>query len=172
MHYVDVQNMDPSSIVFPSSFKPESVAVQSDQNAAQLRRPYSRAVEALFAVSTHLKALVESEAEENLLLSPITTTTALAELLLGARGSSRSQILNILSAANRTQDIDEATVDEFHQHMANLIRILTTSAVFDNSYYLHLAGAFFFRVGSSLFPNFVHAATELYGMDIFYLNYR
>jgi serine protease inhibitor len=172
MHYADVQKMGPSSIVFPSSSAAAAASAQPDQDTAYSRRPYSQAVEALFAVGTHLKARVESEAEGNLLLSPITTTTALAELLLGARGSSRRQILNILTAANRNQDTAEATVDVFHQHLANLIRILTTSAVFDNSYYLHLASALFVQVGSSLFPNFVNVATEQYGMDIFYLNFR
>jgi serine protease inhibitor len=172
MHYADAQDKVSSSILFPSGSISDSPAAQSDQNTDHLDRPYFHAVEAINAVSTRLKALATSNAEGNLLLSPMTTTTALAELLLGARGSSRSQILNILTAANRTQGTAEARVDEFHQHLGNLIRILTTSNIFDNSYYLHVASALFFQSGLSLYPSFVNAANELYGMDTFHLNFR
>lgn len=172
MHYTDIHDGDSSSIVFPSSHISASSTAQPDQNTGHLHRPYFHAVEALFAVSTRLKALLGSDAEGNVLFSPITTTTALAELLLGARGSSRSQILNILTAANRTRDTAEATAAEFHQHLGNLIRTLRTSAVFDNSYYLHLASALFAQLGQSLFSNFINAATELYGMNIMYLDFN
>jgi serine protease inhibitor len=128
-------------------------------------------VEALFAVSTRLKELLGSHAEGNVLFSPVTTTAALAELLLGARGSSRSQILNILTAANSTHDSTEATAAEFHQHLSNLMRVLRTSAVFDNSYHLHLASALFLQLGLSPFSSFINAATELYTMNMFYLDF-
>jgi serine protease inhibitor len=170
MRYAGVRDADPSSSVLPSSLISEPSAAQSDQKTEYL--PYFHAVEALNAVSARLKAQVGCDTKGNLLLSPITTTTALAQLLLGSRGSTRSQILNILTAANRTQDFAEATVNEFHKHLVNLIRIVTTNAVFDNSYYLHLASALFYRLGSGLYPNFVNAATKLYAMDIFHLDFR
>jgi serine protease inhibitor len=172
MHYTDSQDNGSSSIVFPSSVISTSASTEHlHQNADHLRTPYSRAVESLFAVSTRLKALLGSDAKGNVLFSPVTTTTALAELLLGARGSSRSQILNILTATNRTHDTAEATVAEFHQHLSNLIRNLKTSVVFDNSYYLHLASALFFQLGLSPFSSFINAATELYTMNMFYLDF-
>jgi hypothetical protein len=167
MRHADFQNTDSRSIVFPSSFISPSYTARQE-----LHRPYFHAVEALFAVNTRLKALLGSDARRNLLLSPVSTTTALAELLLGARGSSRNQILNILTAANRIHDTAEATAAEFHQHLGNLIRSLKTSAVFDNSYHLHLASALFVEPGISLFSNFVNGASELYGMDMMYLDFR
>jgi serine protease inhibitor len=173
MHYADFQDKGSSSIVFPnSSVSAPSSTAHPDQKADRLQRPYVHALDALFAVSARLRALLASAAEGNVLFSPVTTTIALAELLLGARGSSRSQILNILTTANRTHNTAEATADEFHQHLSNLIRVLKTSAVFDNSYYLHLASALFFQQGLSPFSSFLNVATELYAMNMFYLDFR
>lgn len=172
MHYADSQDKGSSSIVFPSSvISASATTAHPDQNADRLHRPYSHAVDALFAVSSRLKAMLGADAKGNALFSPVTTTTALAELLLGARGSARNQILNILTAANRTNDTPEATAAEFHQHLSNLIRILKRSAVFDNSYHLHLASALFFQLGLSPFSSFIKAATELYAINLFYLDF-
>jgi serine protease inhibitor len=172
MHYTDFHDADASSIVFPNSHISTSTTPHPEENPDALHSPYSHAVEALFAVSIRLKALLGSDAKGNQLFSPVTTTTALAELLLGARGSSRSQILNILTAANRTHDAAEATAADFHEHLRNLIRTLRTSAVFDNSYYLHLASALFCQQGQSFSSNFINAATELYGLNMMYLDFK
>jgi serine protease inhibitor len=129
-------------------------------------------MEALFAVTVRLKELLIPEAKQNLLLSPICTTMALAETLLGARGSSRYQILKILTAVNRTKGTAEATVAEFHQHMGGLIKFLRNSPVLDKSYQLHLASALFIDSLLNLPSDYQTAATELYGLEVTRLNFR
>jgi len=129
-------------------------------------------MEALFAVTVRLKKLLMPENKKNLLLSPFSTTTALAETLLGAHGSSRNQILNILTAVNRTKGTAEATVAEFHQDMGGLIKFLKTTPVSDKSYQLHLASALFIDSLLNLSPDYQTAATELYGMEVMHLDFR
>ncbi|KDR21045.1 putative serpin-Z6A isoform X2 [Zootermopsis nevadensis] len=165
MNYVDNRNLDPSAIVFPSSF----IASFSTPNRVQNVDPqmqYIHAVEAMFAVTVRLKALLEMGATTNLLVSPISTTTALAELLLGARGSTREYLLKILTAVDRSEYTREPTVSEFHLHMGGLIKFLQTSSDYDDSYRLHFASALFLRPDLSLLPNFRSAATDLYGMAV------
>jgi len=129
-------------------------------------------MEALFDVTIRLKKLLIPETKNNLLLSPISTTTALAETLLGARGCLRNQILNILTAVNRTKDTAEATVAEFHRDMGGLIKFLKTTPVSDKSYQLHLASALFIDKLIDLSPDYQTAATEHYGMEVMRLDFR
>jgi serine protease inhibitor len=129
-------------------------------------------MEALFAVTVRLKELLIPEGKKNLLLSPLSTTTVLAETLLGARGSLRNQILHILTNVNRTKGTAEATVAEFHQHMGSLIKFLKSSPVSDKSYQLHLASALFIDSLLNLSPDYQTAATELYGMEVMRLDFR
>jgi serine protease inhibitor len=128
-------------------------------------------MEALFDVTIRLKKLLIPETKNNLLLSPISTTTALAETLLGARGCLRNQILNILTAVNRTKDTAEATVAEFHRDMGGLIKFLKTTPVSDKSYQLHLASALFIDKLIDLSPDYQTAATEHYGMEVMRLDF-
>jgi len=172
MNYTDSQNVDPSSIVFPSSFVPAFSSPERSHNSDDVPPTYSHAMEALFAVTVRLKELLIPEAKKNLLLSPISTTTALAETLLGARGPSRNQILNILTAVNRTKGTAEATVAEFHQDMGGLIKFLKITPVSDKSYQLHLASALFIDSLLNLSPDYQTAATELYGMEVMHLDFR
>lgn len=172
MNYADSQNVDPSSIVFPSSFVSAFSSPERSHISDDVHPTYSHAMEALFAVTVCLKELLIPEPKKNLLLSPISTTTALAEALLGARGSSRNQILNILTAVNRTNGTAEATVAEFHQHMGGLIKFLKKSPISDKSYQLHLASALFVDSLLNLSPDYQTAATELYGMEVMRLDFR
>jgi len=172
MNYADSQNVDPSSIVFPSSFVSAFSSPERSHISDDVHPTYSHAMEALFAVTVRLKELLIPEPKKNLLLSPISTTTALAEALLGARGSSRNQILNILTAVNRTNGTAEATVAEFHQHMGSLIKFLKNSPISDKSYQLHLASALFVDSLLNLSPDYQTAATELYGMEVMRLDFR
>lgn len=172
MNYTDSQNVDPSSIVFPSSFLTAFSSPERSHISDDVHPTYSHAMEALFAVTVRLKELLIPEAKKNLLLSPISTTTALAETLLGARGSSRNQILNILTAVNRTKGTAEATVAEFHQDMGGLIKFLKASPISDKSYQLHLASALFIASLLNLSPDYQTAATELYGMEVMRLDFR
>jgi len=172
MNYTDSQNVDPSSIVFPSSFVSGFSSPERSHISDEVHPTYSHAMEAVFAVTVRLKELLIPEAKKNLLLSPISTTTALAETLLGARGFLRNQILNILTAVNRTEGTAEATVAEFHQHMGSLIKFLKTSPVADKSYQLHLASALFIDSLLNLSPDYQTAATELYGMELIRLDFR
>jgi serine protease inhibitor len=171
MNYADSQNVDPSSIVFPNSFV-SAFSSPERSHISDVHPTYSHAMEALFAVTVRLKQLLIPEAKKNLLLSPICTTTALAETLLGARGSSRNQILNILTAVNRTKGTAEATVAEFHQHMGGLIKFLKNSPVLDKSYQLHLASALFIDSLLNLSSDYKTAATGLYGMEVMRLDFR
>lgn len=172
MQHTDSENVDRSSIVFPSSFLSPFSSPERSHDSEGADAAYSHAVEALYAVTVRLKALLIPEAKRNLLLSPISTTTALAETLLGARGTSRRYILNILTDVNRTKDTAEATVAEFHQHMGGLIKFLKTSPVLDKSYQLHMASALFIDSLLSLSSDYQMAATELYGMEVMRLDFR
>jgi serine protease inhibitor len=172
MNYAESQNVDPSSIVFPSSFVPAFSSLERRQGSDEVHPTYSHAMEALFAVTVRLKNLLIPETKKNLLLSPLSTTTALAETLLGARGSLRNQILNILTAVNRTKGTAEATVAEFHRDMGGLIKFLKATPVSDKSYQLHLASALFVDSLLNLSPDYQTAATELYGMEVMRLDFR
>jgi serine protease inhibitor len=172
MQHTDSQNVDRSSIVFPSSFLSPFSSPERSHDSEGADAAYSHAVDALYAVTVRLKALLIPEAKRNLLLSPISTTTALAETLLGARGNSRRYILNILTAVNRTKDTAEATVAEFHQHMGGLIKFLKTNPVLDKSYQLHMASALFIDSLLNLSADYQKAATELYGMEVMRLDFR
>jgi serine protease inhibitor len=180
MKYADSKNVDPSSIVFPSSFvsttsNPERSNISDEVHprySDEVHRRYSHAMDALFAVTVRLKELLIPEDEKNLLLSPLCTTMALAETLLGARGYSRNQTLNILTAVNRTKGTAEATVVEFHQHMGGLIKFLKSSPATDKSYQLHLASALFIDSLLNLPSDYETAAIELYGMEVTRLNFR
>lgn len=172
MNFTDSQYVDPSSIVFPSSFAPAFSSPERSHTSDDVHPTYSHAMEALFAVTVRLKKLLMPENKKNLLLSPFSTTTALAETLLGAHGSSRNQILNILTAVNRTKGTAEATVAEFHQDMGGLIKFLKTTPVSDKSYQLHLASALFIDSLLNLSPDYQTAATELYGMEVMHLDFR
>uniref|UniRef100_A0A1V1FNA8 Putative serine protease 9 n=1 Tax=Reticulitermes speratus TaxID=60591 RepID=A0A1V1FNA8_9NEOP len=171
MHYTDSQNLDSSSIVFPSSYVSPFSTPERSHSSSDVRATYFHAIDAIFAVTVRVKALLVPEAKKNLLLSPFSTTTALAETLLGARGSSRSHILNILTPVNRTKGTAEATVAEFHQHMGGLIKVLKTSPVLDKSYQLHLASALFIDSLLKLSSDYQKAATELYGMEVMRLDF-
>ena len=172
MNYTDSQKVDPSSIVFPGNFMSAFFSPERSHILDDVHPPYSHAVEALFAVTVRLKELLIPEAKKNLLLSPVSTTVALAETLLGARGSSRNRIVNILTAVNRTKGATEASVAEFHQHMGGLIRLLKTSPALDKSHQLHLASALFVDSPLNLSSDYKTAATELYGMEVIRLEFR
>jgi hypothetical protein len=168
----DYYNVDPSSIVFPASIISPFSTPNRLQNSGDLQTQYLYAVEALFAVTARLKALLSLDTSKNLLVSPISTTTALAELLLGARGSSRRHLLNILTTVNRSTRTAEATVAEFHQHLGGLIKLLQISPDYDESYRLHLASALFLQPGLSLLSDFHRALTDLYGVDVVPADFR
>jgi serine protease inhibitor len=172
MHYVDNRNVDTSAIIFPPSFIAPFSASYETENTYDPQMQYIYAVEAVVAVTIRLKELLEFGGTKNLLVSPISVTTALAELLLGARGWAREHLLNFMTAAERPKDTQEPTIAEFHQHMRGLIKFLQTSSDYDNAYRLHYASALFLQPGLSLLPNFHRAATDLYGMTVLPVDFR
>jgi serine protease inhibitor len=171
-HYMDNRNVDSSAIVFPTSFFASLSIPSRAENAEDSQMQYVYAVEALLAVTIRLKAVLKLGGTKNLLVSPVSTTTALAELLLGARGSAREHLLNILTAVEGTYDTREPTVAEFHVHMGRLIKFLQTSSDYDDSYRLNFASALFLQQGLSLLPNFESTAADLYGMAVIPVDFR
>ncbi|PSN45020.1 hypothetical protein C0J52_24516 [Blattella germanica] len=173
LHYVDHlsenHNVDPSAVVFPSSLLspfslPNRLASKDDK--VDLHLEYLHAVEALFAVTTWLKTLLGKDETKNILVSPVSTTTALGEILLGARGESRRELLEILTTVNKTSGTAEATVVEFHQQLGGLIKQLQNSADYDSAYQLELASAVFLSPQVHLKRDFINAISDLYGVDI------
>lgn len=178
MRYVDnvsdVRNVDPSAVVFPSSISSPfnfNNRLQST-DSKDLQKEYLHAVEALFAVTTRLKIFLGKDINKNIIVSPISTTTVLGEILLGARGKSRRQLLDILTTVNRTSGTAEATVVEFHQQLGGLTKLLQTSPDYDESYQLELANAMFLKQQLRLHPHFLNAITDLYAVDIEPMDFR
>jgi serine protease inhibitor len=166
------RTVSPSAIIFPSSFIAPFSAKNQGANSDSPEMQYIHAVEAVFAVTTRLKVSLGLDTTKNLLVSPISTTTALAQLLLGARGPSRNRLLNILTATRKFRNIQEPTAAEFHVQLAGLIRFLQTNPNDDDAYQLHFASALFLQPGLTLLPNFQAAVTDLYGMDILPADFR
>ncbi|KAJ9585989.1 hypothetical protein L9F63_020366, partial [Diploptera punctata] len=164
----EVRNVDPSAVVFPNSLNsPFNLPNRLGSTGSKdLQNEYLQAVEALFAVTTRLKTFLGKDPNKNVVVSAISTTTVLAEILLGARGDSRRPLLDILTTVNRTSGIAEGTVVEFHQQLGELIKLLQNSAQYDESYHLELASAMFMKKELRLHSDFLKALIDLYSVDV------
>lgn len=61
---------------------------------------YKLALEAVFGVGIRLQAFLQEEQNENFLVSPISATVVLGQLILGAEGEFRKQLVELLALPN------------------------------------------------------------------------
>ena len=165
------RSVDPGAIVFPSSLE-SPFDLPNRMQSIERQKEYLHAVEALFALTTRLKTLLGKDVDKNVLVSPLSTATALGEILIGARGKSRQQLLSMLSTVNRTSGLADATAVEFHLQLGGLIRHLQSSSDYDKSYLLELASAMFLRPDIRVHREFITAITDFYRVDIEPMDFR
>ncbi|XP_043835250.1 leukocyte elastase inhibitor-like [Dromiciops gliroides] len=112
-----------------------------------------------FAVELY-KELVETHPKENIFISPFSISTALAMVLVGARGNTAAQV-------SKTLHFDE--VDEIHSRFQSLNTSINKSGT---SYILKLANRLFGENTYNFLSEFLNSTQKLYGAELATVDFR
>ncbi|XP_043831564.1 leukocyte elastase inhibitor-like [Dromiciops gliroides] len=112
-----------------------------------------------FAVEL-FKELVETQPKENIFISPFSISTALAMVLVGARGNTAAQL-------SKTFHFDE--VDEIHSRFQSLNTSINKSGT---SYILKLANRLFGENTYNFLSEFLNSTQKLYGAELATVDFR
>jgi len=128
------------------------------QNSAQGQR--LSAANSKFAVD--LYKLHTSSADQNVFMSPLSISTALAMTYLGARGQTKTQMTDVLHFS----DVDE---DHLHQAFTDIQSAVNKS---QESYKLYMANRLFGDLSYTFLDEFLAAGRKHYAAELAAVDFR
>ena len=109
-----------------------------------------------------LYKLHTSSTDQNVFMSPVSISVALAMTYLGARGQTKSQMKSVLHFS----DVEE---DQLHQAFTNIQSALNTP---QQSYKLYMANRLFGEKSYTFLQEFLAAGRKHYGAEIAPVDFR
>ncbi|XP_063241654.1 serine protease inhibitor 28Dc-like isoform X2 [Bacillus rossius redtenbacheri] len=162
-------------IVFPGDARSPFSDPSSPRGALER---YRQAAEAVFGVAVRLKLFLHVSDKDNFVVSPVSVAAAIGELLLGAKGRSREQLEWLLSTEDNSTGNSSSTGIagagdplELHRQLGGLARLLEAADHTAEGYVLSMASAFFVQPDLRMRPSYVHAVTQLYGLQFWPLDF-
>ncbi|KAJ8920139.1 hypothetical protein NQ315_011798 [Exocentrus adspersus] len=141
-------------------------------------REYGLALEAVFGIGIRLQALLDSSTPSNFVVSPVSATVIVTQLLLGAEGEFRRQLYDLLSLPghapydnlvyyNRNKRNETCVVPYalMHLHVSSMLRKLQKRKT-GELYTLNLANALFYNKDIQLRNCFRRSMAQFYDSQI------
>lgn len=138
---------------------------------------YGQALEAIFSITLRLHAIMDTSVNENFVVSPISTTAIIAQLMLGAEGEFREELHNLLSlpastssfnVTHFTKERNESQImpyATFHLQLAILLKHLKIRKPGEH-FVLNLDNALFYNEDIDLRTVFTNTLYKIYDTDI------
>lgn len=139
---------------------------------------YGLALEAIFGMGMRLHTLLDSS-KGNFVVSPLSTTALIGQLMLGAEGEFREHLYELLSLPKKTTFSNNIyhygkdkknqsyslLYSEFHLQLSSLLKTLSTRKV-NEQYTLKLNNALFYNQNLELKNHFKKFLGDLYNTDV------
>ncbi|KAF5295357.1 hypothetical protein FQR65_LT01547 [Abscondita terminalis] len=156
------------------------------QSAIPPQSPFGDALEAIFSVGVRLQTLLtdsNKDGPQNFLVSPLSVSLLISQLMLGADKELRQELYNLLSLP-KAENTHHSLIyyhgskknttfylpyAKFHSQMGNLVRSLETKLV-SKSFTLNCSNGLFINSNFRLKENFEHNL-EIYQTEIQPLNF-
>ncbi|CAG9862135.1 unnamed protein product [Phyllotreta striolata] len=146
---------------------------------------YGLALEAIFSMGLRLQGIMDTSTEDNFVVSPLSTTAIIGQMLLGANGEFREQLYQLLSLPKMTtsfrvtyynqykgqNDTQVLPYAMFHMQLAALIKELRHRKP-GEEFVLTLDNALFHEQRIRLNEVFEHSLNNLYHTEITPLDFR
>lgn len=140
---------------------------------------YGNALEAIFSIGIKLQALIDDkESSQNFLVSPISATVIIGQLMLGAKGAFLEQLRDLLSftSTNENSHLTWASENKthtvphgkFHLELGSLLRHLNRNA---KIFTLKSTNALFYEKTENLRPSFAYNMEKIYNTQLNALNF-
>lgn len=140
---------------------------------------FGLALEAIFGMGIRLHALLDSTTTGNFVVSPLSTTAVIGQLMLGAEGEFQQQLYELLSLPKKntyTHSIYQYGKDkrnqsyslrysEFHLQLSSLLKTLSTRKS-GELFTLNLNNGLFYNRNLELKNHFKKFLGDLYNTDI------
>lgn len=139
---------------------------------------YGLALEAIFGMGIRLHVLLDSS-QGNFVVSPLSTTAVIGQLMLGAEGEFQEQLYDLLSLPKKTSFTNSIyhygkdkknqsyvlPYSEFHLQLSSLLKTLATRKI-GELFTLNLNNALFYNQNLELKNHFKKFLGDLYDSDI------
>lgn len=132
----------------------------------------SDALKAIFSMGVKLDTLLNTNSTQpqNFLVSPLSLTLLLGQLLVGAEGKFRDHLYDLISLSDQKSVRDENVYIQFHQQLGNLRKRLEIDG--NRHYKLDSNNALFYNRNIRLQDKFSHESMTLYQTELFPLNFK
>ncbi|KAG5889829.1 hypothetical protein JTB14_023154 [Gonioctena quinquepunctata] len=147
------------------------------------KEDYGLALEAIFSLGIRLQAILETSTSPNFVISPLSTTALVSELMMGADGVFQEQLYKLLSLpkTEHTYTVNEFSKEgnqtralpyaNFHFQLSCLIKALRTRKV-GEQFDLNLDNALFYNQNIELRNDFKKNLYRFYNTEIKALDFQ
>lgn len=147
--------------------------------SSRIRQDYNLALEAIFSMGVRLAALLDKPnlRDRNFLISPISATTLIAELMLGANGETLEELHDLISLPN-DKDSSRLLFDlpykNLHSQLSKLLKKLNADGLNDNNdkqFDFKSSNVLFHDKNVTLYEEFFKNLFDLYNAHVMPLDF-